>query len=545
MAEHIKGVAHLRLTPDGRSAENWASFKLQTENTLSSRVIEGIYLDDVLANVRTGKQPDDPGNSESEWIAAASAGSLRTAPEFATASKAWTNWSRANRVAHGHIMSLLPAELHDAAAQRPLVHELWAYLADRFAGQTLTSLALLNAGLFTMTLANFDNVAAFLTAMAKKEAEIRAAGGEVHTSMLAGVILNAMGDRWPSTKELMLTLPKDQQTREVFAKRLLEAEKNEHLVADFQAAVLGPNSNKPGATPKATPCGYIRQLQGNHARATPGSRCRGFHSRASCWAAKDDKWLKDHPDKTAADLPDWRAQGIGQKKKNAPVAAAAESEGLKDADVMLAENPCTGNEKIIDFFSEYMLAATQSVAEVVHTAGEVAHAALEAAHSWYTTVVLDNGATTTCLNQGTDKQPLPQPVTVHGACEGNSVTTQETVAIPCPALGPHGQLRGLYSSKFRHNLISVKDLQRQGVEVTFPAHGKTAECRDPRTGKLTWQFSVGPSGLYEARLRTSATRYTHLAGSVTTIPAEESLHPTTLLHQRLGHISDTYLRTLI
>ena len=88
-------------------------------------------------------------------------------------------------------------------------------------------------------------------------------------------------------------------------------------------------------------------------------------------------------------------------------AAAAEAEGQNDVNVLLAANTCTEKEKIIDFISEYMLAATHSVAEVVHSAGQMAHIALEAAHSWYTIVVLDNRATTTCAKQGTDKQLLP------------------------------------------------------------------------------------------------------------------------------------------
>jgi hypothetical protein len=120
-----------------------------------------------------------------------------------------------------------------------------------------------------------------------------------------------------------------------------------------------------------------------------------------------------------------------------------------------------------------------------------------------------------------------------------------TSTLPCPAL-PEGELEGIYSPDFRHNLVALKALQKKGVEVTFPAYKTCAECKDPKTGQVLWTFEQAQNGLYEAALEIpSDVAY---AGATTT-PSEGNKsglqHPSMLLHCRLGHMNEAYMKTLI
>jgi len=92
-------------------------------------------------------------------------------------------------------------------------------------------------------------------------------------------------------------------------------------------------------------------------------------------------------------------------------------------------------------------------------------------------------------------------------------------------------IRGYYSPSFRHNLLSIGDLQASGIHISFSAHGHTAVCTDSRTGHVTCTFQQGSSGLFECKLPSS----THSALSTSA----------DLLHQKLGHPSDGCLKTLI
>ena len=127
MGDIIKTISKLTVSGDGRSAENWSSYKAQLQNALSAKEIMGIYLDDVLLNTNAGKVVTDPGDE----------GEASLVASFAA-------WSRANRVTIAFITGTLPDLLHEECAQHALVHELWAYLDKRFAGQTLISSAALS-----------------------------------------------------------------------------------------------------------------------------------------------------------------------------------------------------------------------------------------------------------------------------------------------------------------------------------------------------------------------------------------------------------------
>jgi len=80
-----------------------------------------------------------------------------------------------------------------------------------------------------------------------------------------------------------MTLPREQRTKEVFATRLLEAEKNSALSAEMAAfsvtvAAANSNYNKGGGARQG--CGYVRKHQGRSRAAIPGRRClRGAHKR--------------------------------------------------------------------------------------------------------------------------------------------------------------------------------------------------------------------------------------------------------------------------
>jgi len=78
--------------------------------------------------------------------------------------------------------------------------------------------------------------------------------------------------------------------------------------------------------------------------------------------------------------------------------------------------------------------------------------------------------------------------------------------------------------------------------VTFPAFQTSAVCKDPRTGSVLWTFHRRSSGLYEAEVSaTPAALATDSAAKSSTGP----IHPTTLLHLRLGHPGEGSMRTLI
>ena len=103
-----------------------------------------------------------------------------------------------------------------------------------------------------------------------------------------------------------MTLPREQQTKEVFATRILEAEKNSALSAEMAAfsvtvAAANSNYNKGGGARQG--CGYVRKHQGRSRAAVPGQQClRGAHKRQDCWMYLDDEWLQANPTKSGADV---------------------------------------------------------------------------------------------------------------------------------------------------------------------------------------------------------------------------------------------------
>lgn len=119
------------------------------------------------------------GPEEAVWIAAAPAGTDRNAASYAAAVAARSLWARANRVAHGCVMGTLPEELQEDCAQRLSVVELWRYLEDRFAAQSLTSTSALWVRLYNVRLTDYSGVSNFLTAITKLELELVRAGMEV------------------------------------------------------------------------------------------------------------------------------------------------------------------------------------------------------------------------------------------------------------------------------------------------------------------------------------------------------------------------------
>ena len=118
MGDLLKTVTKLAVSGDGRTAENWNSYRVQLENALSGKDVGGIYLDDVLLGRGPGAEVPDPGADQAAWIASAPPGPARTPAAYTAAVAARSLWARANRVAHGCVMGTLPEELQEDCAQR-------------------------------------------------------------------------------------------------------------------------------------------------------------------------------------------------------------------------------------------------------------------------------------------------------------------------------------------------------------------------------------------------------------------------------------------
>ena len=518
----LKGAQKLRLSADGFSAENWGPYKVHVEHLLAGRQVEKIYLNQLLSNTRSGTKPRSVTATKEEWLAGGS-----DAADYDALVDKMEAWEQADMVAHGLIMSTLPEELMEDAAQRPSAPELWDYLASRFSSSSNLSVALLNNQLFTCDLADFPNVAAWLTAINKLDRDIKKGGGEVPTTTMVGAVLKGMGLAYPETKTWFINLPSPEQTKEKLVEGILKAEKNAHLDSAIHALAASKLIPKHAAVSRVaapagfsgtsgTPCHYIRQLPGKREDQKPGERCTRVHKgKASCWMKLDDQWLKQNPGASPNQLPYW---GGPQQRRvvSAKVAQAdTHDQYLFPADDVTAA-VITVNSS---FYAEYLCP------KVPHT---------------QETIVLDNGAAESCFKAGNNIKPLPRPVPVSGACKGNRTLVTHSSTLPCPALGEHGSVTGLYSSDFNHNLLSVRALQRKGVEVVFPAYKDTAECRTA-TGQVSMLFRVAPSGLYEAKVKGS----NHRDSVVAVASTAPTIHPTTLLHQRLGHPGDQYLQTLI
>lgn len=258
-----------------------------------------------------------------------------------------------------------------------------------------------------------------------------------------------IGDRFPTTKELLLTFPLADQTKAVFGARLLEAEKNAKVTADLdaltmaatQSVALGPPPG-PGAAPASAnvamrgtapsrgsapgrhPCTYVRKFPGKGGKLA-GSVCGASHkSPKDCWARMFDQWLASNPGKTAADLPNRRLELMlsKQAKQKAGSSSASTSSGSSpQAQIallqqLIAELTSTvqlpdSNENDDGTFRAYQLAPRKSEnqratnAQCSVTASPV-------------TVALDSGVTASCFHQGGDFKPLAQPITVRGALPG-------------------------------------------------------------------------------------------------------------------------------
>jgi len=180
-----------------------------------------------------------------------------------------------------------------------------------------------------------SGVSDFLCAIYKVEQELKDAGEDyIPKSFVAAAILAGMGNRYPTCRDLLQALPKDQQTKEVFAQRLLESEKNETINQEINSLTLGTSSSlasvnattrNPGhssAGPSTLKvCGYVRKRQGRHSWNKPGQVCVKKHT-GECWMKLDDQWLASNPTKTPADLPD-RLQALRAEEDAAAAHHAA------------------------------------------------------------------------------------------------------------------------------------------------------------------------------------------------------------------------------
>ena len=421
MGDSLKAVSQLQVGGDGRTSDNWSSYQIELEGVLSDKKVEGIFLDGVLLNQGSGKQPDDPGRDEATWLARPPAG--RTDQGYADAVTAMESWSRANRVCHGWIMRSVPDKLKEACAQRRVAHELWRYLQDRFGEDTLTSVAALWVRLLSLRLDDFPGVSAYLTALGKMESDLRRANQQVPSSLIAGAILVGMGDRFPNTKEMLLAQPTAQQTKEYFALRLLEAEKNAKVSADLNSLSMGhkallavPKQN--AANNRFPRCNYIRKHNGRGRYAIAGRPCPRRHPPGEqCWAKADDAWLAANPGLGPADLPQRNFPEIRSRQQQAAVmqggSSSAGSAG-QSASGSLSSGASSYVPEVFDdgSFLGYLLADTMQKGEGNNTQdnAQAMHTQVSSSSS-DVVVALDSGATASCFKQGTDFRPLSKLTT--------------------------------------------------------------------------------------------------------------------------------------
>ena len=275
-------------------------------------------------------------------------------------------------------------------------------------------------------------------------------------------------------------------------------------------------------------CGYVRKYhgRGHPALSNPGAVCRMIHSKEQCYMRRDDKWLEDHPDKSAADIPSWKMQDMSKnREKKASSAHTAETE--EEADYY------DGEEVAEDEFAQNIMTADDnSVSDTSFLMYTGSVSTTQQRKQNQVILTLDSGATTTCLKQG-KLRPLPQPIIIHAAGKNMSTKATQSAQIPFPSL-PGGVLQGIYTPHFRHNLVSTRALQKAGLRIVFPASKTEAQCLD-NTGKNVCSFKLAPTGLYEATMP--------LDESANSVSLSDTLQ-NRLLHSRLGHIGPQAIQML-
>ena len=105
MGDLLKVIVKLNVSGDGRTSDNYKSYRVQLTNTLAGKEVQGIPLHLVLTNRGPGAKPTDPGPSEGAWIAAAPANEPRDAAAYKAASDAYFmghNQQSCPFLHHGH-----------------------------------------------------------------------------------------------------------------------------------------------------------------------------------------------------------------------------------------------------------------------------------------------------------------------------------------------------------------------------------------------------------------------------------------------------------
>jgi len=164
----------------------------------------------------------------------------------------------------------------------------------------------------------FNGVFDFLTAIYKVEQELKMQEKKSFRSPCRWSHTCWDGERYTTCRDLLQALPKEQQTKEVFGQRLLEAEKNEKINAEIALLTMGASVNaatNPRGTHLLGPstrkvCGYIRKRQGRNAWNKPGQECLKYHTGSAGEALR--RVAAANPTKTPADLPD-RLQALGPR----------------------------------------------------------------------------------------------------------------------------------------------------------------------------------------------------------------------------------------
>ncbi|CAI7871850.1 unnamed protein product [Closterium sp. NIES-53] len=201
-------------------------------------------------------------------------------------------------------------------------------------------------------------------------------------------------------------------------------------------------------------------------------------------------------------------------------------------------------------------AALGASASAAPGAGEYALSGTASAQVLHT-FTLDSGASRSFFRDRTTLMLLGRPVAVSLADpSGGPVLASFSTVLPCPA-APSGTLSGLYLPSFSTNLVSVGDLQDQGVDRFTPASQRVTHCTCARTGRHLATFTRRPgSSLYtqsttsppvpaSGQVAASSQVFAAALGSgPESAPCSCRLlsHQTLLWHHRLGHPSLPHLR---
>ena len=161
-------------------------------------------------------------------------------------------------------------------------------------------------------------------------------------------------------------------------------------------------------------------------------------------------------------------------------------------------------------------------------------------------LVLDSGCTHSAFRDAGSLTPLSSPLAVFGADSSSTSTCTARTTLPWPA-HPSGSVSGLHIPSYRHNLLSVRQLQADGITCVFPGGASHCDLYS-RTSRTPFaSFRLNRLNLYALTLSSPPVQATSQVPApiaaeqpvtLASLPActcRSLAHPTMLHHLRLGH----------